>query len=694
MELLQLKYFETVAKYENMTAASNILCVAQPAISQSIARLEEDLGVKLFERKGKRIRLNACGKHLYDRLAMILTSLDSIKTELAEIAEQADSTIGLKVLAASALMPRLLSEFKQAYPHIGFRLAHVPSEPNYDLCLSSSASVKDGRDTVLLDEEILVAVPQRAPYRTDDIISLKELRDEGFVSLSKGLVFRDIMDEYCRAVRFVPRIVFESDSPATVRGLVRAGTGIAFWPSRSWGSLGKDPIKTLHIADFRAARVITLSAPEGKKMTKSDLYQKGVFLCLQQAALKSGDKIAVTGLSGFGFTTSTSATSFLPNVGDLLLYQPGAKVGVGYNGTIPADPQKNAADPLSGLRLLWLGSSVTYGQAAQGYAVADYLEETHQALRSYKYAVSGTTLVDDSVSSYISRMKQIPTDLHPDYLIVQLSTNDAAMNKPFGSLSAGTNLSDFDTHTIYGAMEYVIAYAAKTWNCPVVFFTGTYYDKSTYSNDGTAYTKMVNTLLDVRQKWGIQVIDLYDDDSMTALYNTEQYKKLMSDGVHPTANGYRTWWGPKFEKALTSYITAVPHTVAFSGQTVGVNGTNMTFEAYNIDGSNYFKLRDVAFVLNGTGSQFSVTYDEKTNTIACTTGQAYTKNGTEMMPRGDLSAGAAASAQSMTVNGKAVKLSAFCIGGNNYFKLRDLAVCLRFTVDYNAAAKTLQLKSA
>lgn len=119
--------------------------------------------------------------------------------------------------------------------------------------------------------------------------------------------------------------------------------------------------------------------------------------------------------------------------------------------------------------------------------MADYLEEIHRDLNSYKYAISGTTLVDDKSLSYISLMKQIPVNIRPDFFIVQLSTNDAAANKASGTLNNSKNIKDFDPRTIYGAMEYIIAYVSKTWNCPTLFYTGTYYDGDTYGNDGAAY---------------------------------------------------------------------------------------------------------------------------------------------------------------------------------------------------------------
>jgi hypothetical protein len=320
--------------------------------------------------------------------------------------------------------------------------------------------------------------------------------------------------------------------------------------------------------------------------------------------------------------------------------------------------------------------------------------------------------VDESATSYISRMKKIPMDLKPDYFIVQLSTNDAAQNKPFGALSDSKNLADFDTKTIYGGLEYIIAYVKQTFNCPVVFFTGTYYDKASYNNDGTQYGKTVEALLTVQKKWdgdGLYVIDMYTDKAMKDAYQTDLWKQYMSDGVHPKADGYKLWWGPKFEAALTSYennsstaadpvVTPSPeatqHTVTFSDQAVTVNGVTKAFEVYNIDGSNYFKLRDLAFVLSGTGSQFSVDFDSAKQAISCTTGAAYQPNGTELDIGTDKSGTAVQSTQSLYINGKEASLTAFNIGGSNFFKLRELGTALNFAVMYDEATRTMQIKSA
>ena len=137
---------------------------------------------------------------------------------------------------------------------------------------------------------------------------------------------------------------------------------------------------------------------------------------------------------------------------------------------------------------------------------------------------------------------------HFDLFICQLSTNDASREMPLGEISDGNTLEEFDTSTITGAMEYIICYAYSTWNCPVVFFTGSYYESE-------AYTDMVHRLLELRKKWNIGVLDLWDDDDFNNL--TEEERSLyMDDNIHPTKAGYRDWWGPELERQLCDYLTS------------------------------------------------------------------------------------------------------------------------------------------
>ena len=129
--------------------------------------------------------------------------------------------------------------------------------------------------------------------------------------------------------------------------------------------------------------------------------------------------------------------------------------------------------------------------------------------------------------------------------------------------------------------------------------------------------------------------------------------------------------------------------VVASPQNLSVDGVDADCDKYNIDGSNYFKLRDLAQLLSKTDSRFSISFDEQSNAVAVVSGKEYIPVGGELERGQDQSKTAVVSKQSVLIDGKAVDgLSIYNIGGNNYFKLRDLGDALGFTVDYDADSNT------
>ena len=144
---------------------------------------------------------------------------------------------------------------------------------------------------------------------------------------------------------------------------------------------------------------------------------------------------------------------------------------------------------------------------------------------------------------------------------------------------------------------------------------------------------------------------------------------------------------------LLLVCVAVPYAsaanVAVSPQNLSVDGIDADCDKYNIDGSNYFKLRDLAQLLSKTNSRFSVAFDAQSNAVTIVSGKEYIPVGGELERGQDQSRTAAVSKQSVLINGEATdRLSIYNIGGNNYFKLRDLGDALGFTVDYDADSNT------
>jgi DNA-binding transcriptional LysR family regulator len=257
LELLQLKYFLVAAEYEHMTKAADALHIAQPALSQSIKHLEEELGVALFDRKNRGIRLNEAGRLLRQELQPLMDTLDALPGRLKEAKHTSARTIQLNLLAASLFITQSIISFKKLYPEVNFRLLQNSEDQEYDLCITCTSAERIPKNSqLLLEEHILLAVPTDSSYALGEEIELKQIEKEGFISFSEAKPFRNICDEYCRKAGFVPKIIFESDNQESVRNLIESNLGVAFWPEFSWGKLMGEHSKLLTIKEPECVRRI------------------------------------------------------------------------------------------------------------------------------------------------------------------------------------------------------------------------------------------------------------------------------------------------------------------------------------------------------------------------------------------------------------------------------------------------------
>ncbi|MBT2723122.1 LysR family transcriptional regulator [Bacillus sp. ISL-46] len=242
MEFLQLQYFQTVARLEHMTKAAEELQIAQPSLSKTIARLEEDLGVPLFDRKNRQLRLNDYGKLFLDRVNRIFLELNEGKREIAERAHQRQTQITLAV-SIPRVLPELLSSFLKLFPEIKFQqvLESTSSMKSRlekaEIDFGISSVPIEGTDIVwepLMTEEIYLIVPPEHRLSRREEIFLNEVKDEPIIGMNTGFGFRNLTDEFCRKAGFVPNIAFEGDEPGVIGDLVKQGLGIAFIPEISW----------------------------------------------------------------------------------------------------------------------------------------------------------------------------------------------------------------------------------------------------------------------------------------------------------------------------------------------------------------------------------------------------------------------------------------------------------------------------
>ncbi|MEA0554657.1 LysR family transcriptional regulator [Lysinibacillus irui] len=295
MELLQLKYFQTVARLEHMTKAAEQLQIAQPSLSKTISRLEEDLGVELFDREHRKISLNAAGKVFLNRVDRAFAELNEGQRELNQFIDQDQKSITLAVTIPRVL-PSLLGSFLSKHPDVRFQqfLKSVSSmkkmllEGDLDYCISSIPIEGEGvRWEPLITEEIFLIVPPNHQLAERESIRLEEVKDEAFISMNTGYGFRNLTDQFCREAGFVQHIAFEGDEPTVISDLVRQGLGVAFVSELSWvPKSGQFPHK-LRIVEPTCQRTIGLAWSEKRYFTpiakQFRLFVLDYFLSISQS---------------------------------------------------------------------------------------------------------------------------------------------------------------------------------------------------------------------------------------------------------------------------------------------------------------------------------------------------------------------------------------------------------------------------
>lgn len=126
---------------------------------------------------------------------------------------------------------------------------------------------------------------------------------------------------------------------------------------------------------------------------------------------------------------------------------------------------------------------------------------------------------------------------------------------------------------------------------------------------------------------------------------------------------------------------------------VQVNGKAVNPQAYNIDGYNYFKLRDIAYLLNGTTVSFNVTWDSAKNAVNLISGQAYAAVGGEMTVASTTSLRVQQSTAKVLLDGSGIAIKGYNINGNNYYKIADVSAAIGFTAAYESTTQTVKIST-
>lgn len=250
MDERRLKCFVAVYEQGSVSAAATRLHMTQPPLSMLLRKLEDELGVTLFDRTGHRLVPTATGALFYLRAKALLANLQTMRRELREAEQGARGTvyIGCATAASLFVMPRVMEDLYASgldvTVHVqegeaGYMLQRL-RERGLDLIISRSEYIAPELETrVIMDEPLLVALPPGHPQSSRDRVRLEDLRNDRFLLHRSplGTGISDMVLRACQKAGFVPNVVYWGGETLPMLLMARRGMGVAFAP-QSFGQLG------------------------------------------------------------------------------------------------------------------------------------------------------------------------------------------------------------------------------------------------------------------------------------------------------------------------------------------------------------------------------------------------------------------------------------------------------------------------
>lgn len=277
MDLRQLRYLVALAEEGSFTRAAESVHIAQPAISQQIRRLEEELGIVLVERTTRRVTLTEAGELLVVRARRILGELEAAQSELQALSGMyaGHVTIGAMHTMGPVDLSLALALFSERHPNVLFTVREQSSEEmaemlrvdELDLAFLSVTERIESRGLglhQLVSEELVVLLPRSHRLGQRKQVVMAELADEPFISFRAGARLRELLFAAGREAHFEPRVTLESNESQRVRRLVSRGLGVAILPRSDAEGPGAD-VAVATLTEPALRRDITLAWREGRR---------------------------------------------------------------------------------------------------------------------------------------------------------------------------------------------------------------------------------------------------------------------------------------------------------------------------------------------------------------------------------------------------------------------------------------------
>lgn len=275
--MLQLEYFLRLCTTQHITQTAKELYISQTALSSMIIGLEKELGVKLFDREGRSIKLNHAGEIYYQYVAEALAALENGQRALQDYQSTEQREISLAVGSSLVWLP-MLHEFRSKHPDCTVRQFNwtltklqnglQKSEVDFVIAGLDDFSHDQFEWVTIREDQIFLCVSPEHPLADRDFICMEDLRGEAFISVPEGSPWRKFCDKLFERAGFPCRTVLECDYSLRA-SLIASNFGAALTSESARNVDLLKPNRYIPIADSYAHRTMALFWNPKKYLTKA-----------------------------------------------------------------------------------------------------------------------------------------------------------------------------------------------------------------------------------------------------------------------------------------------------------------------------------------------------------------------------------------------------------------------------------------
>lgn len=259
MKISQLAYFYTAVKMKHITEAAQALNLTQPALTSTIRRMEEELGVQLLEPAGRNVRITPAGEIVYRRAQEILHAWDRMEHDLGCLSVKQENAVEI-ICPPDILSPGLMENILAKNQNVTLNISSPLSAEAYrrfdageiDLIINHPMYTGKNVESLVLEPDKMVIIASDKTWRSAATrVAIQDLAEERFAAYRKGVPLRQEFEELCRKRGFSANIVFEANSIKEMLPVILAGRLFAYAPLRV--------LSYMHSADLEALRVLEIT---------------------------------------------------------------------------------------------------------------------------------------------------------------------------------------------------------------------------------------------------------------------------------------------------------------------------------------------------------------------------------------------------------------------------------------------------